>query len=107
MKMTQNLIQFSKKLKTRQVLLLPPVSEDDRRLPAALLANRARAWHDMARLRLASGSEIPLKLYRKGQVCDVVVHEACEEDDEAITADDDEPVRLHIVAVFPLFGMPD
>ena len=39
----------------------------------------------------------------KGQVFDVVVHEVCEEDDEAITADDDEPVRLEIVAVFPLW----
>ena len=35
----------------------------------------------------------------KGQVFDVVVHEVCEEDGEAITSDHDEPVMLEIVAV--------
>ena len=153
---TQQLRQCANELQTRQVRPLPPLSEDDRRLPAALLADR---WRHMARLRLASGRELFLKVDRnsslqdfylaargalglqmnvslallrggggsfeerlleysphidayrsvKGQVFDVVAHEVCEKDDEAITSDHDEPVMLEIVAVFPitLFGMPD
>ena len=66
----QRLKQYANEFQTRQVRPVPPLSEDDRHLPAALLAERRRAWHDMTRLRLASGKELSLKVDQNSSLQD-------------------------------------
>ena len=57
-------------LQTRQIWRIPSVSEEDARLPAAILADRAREALDMPRLRLASGRELVLPVDRRQSLHD-------------------------------------
>ena len=54
--------QFAARLKGRQVLHGPGISDEDRGLPAAFLADRNRRQLNMTRLRLISGEEVAIKV---------------------------------------------